>query len=75
MPFGEGPRSSEPRSRVEDDTLAGTLPSPESNPQSNGRTFEHSTDLTCIASLNGGVLNSNGLELMTCQSIVRYLDH
>ncbi|GFT51208.1 general transcription factor II-I repeat domain-containing protein 2A [Trichonephila clavipes] len=32
----------------------------------NGRTFQLSTDLTCIAALHGGSFSGTGIELMTC---------
>ncbi|GFV13536.1 uncharacterized protein TNCV_67391 [Trichonephila clavipes] len=54
--FGDGPRHFDPSD--EDDTRAGTSP----DYHTNGRTFELSTDLACIASLHGEnlvVLGSN----------------
>ncbi|GFT82148.1 hypothetical protein TNCV_3910671 [Trichonephila clavipes] len=57
--IGDGPRNFEPWSSHEDITSTGT-PSP--NYHTNGRTFEASTDLTCIAPLHDRssvVLGSN----------------
>ncbi|GFW44780.1 hypothetical protein TNCV_4510941 [Trichonephila clavipes] len=57
--FGDGPRNLEPWSSDVDDTRADT---PSLNYHTNGRTFQLSTDLTCIAALHGGssvVLGSN----------------
>ncbi|GFW82354.1 hypothetical protein TNCV_3818351 [Trichonephila clavipes] len=56
--FGDRPRNFEPWSSDEDDTRAGT-PSP--NYHTNGRRFQLSTDLTCIAALHGGSLVVLGL--------------
>ncbi|GFY11625.1 hypothetical protein TNCV_4230941 [Trichonephila clavipes] len=59
--FDNGPRYFEPWSSDVDDTGAGT-PSP--NYHTNGRMFQLSTDLTCIAALHGGslvVLATRGL--------------
>ncbi|GFU03677.1 hypothetical protein TNCV_199971 [Trichonephila clavipes] len=50
------------------------LTSPSPNYHTNGR-FELSTDLTCIAPLYGGVFSGTGLELVTRQATIRYLDH
>ncbi|GFX66702.1 hypothetical protein TNCV_2059961 [Trichonephila clavipes] len=38
------------------------------------RTFQLSIDLTCIAALHGGSFCGTGLELETCQTMIRYLD-
>ncbi|GFU30488.1 hypothetical protein TNCV_1687451 [Trichonephila clavipes] len=49
--FGDGPRNFEPWLSDKDDTwLAPSSP----NYHTNGRTFELSADLTCIAPLHGG---------------------
>ncbi|GFX63932.1 hypothetical protein TNCV_41081 [Trichonephila clavipes] len=42
------------------------------NYHTNGRTFQLSTDLTCISALHGG---GTGLELVTRQATIRYLYH
>ncbi|GFW44595.1 hypothetical protein TNCV_4481411 [Trichonephila clavipes] len=49
------------------------LPSP--NYYTNRRTFQLSTDLTCIAGLHGGSFSGTGLEPVTKQATVRYLYH
>ncbi|GFV11603.1 hypothetical protein TNCV_975931 [Trichonephila clavipes] len=60
--FSDRPRHFEPWSIDEDDTWADTT-SPLVH--TNGRTFEISTDLTCIATRR--ILSGTGLELVTCQ--------
>ncbi|GFW07283.1 hypothetical protein TNCV_3694751 [Trichonephila clavipes] len=57
--FGDGPRNFESWLSDVDDTRAA---SPSPNYHTNGRAFQLSTDLTCIAALHGGssvVLRSN----------------
>ncbi|GFT26070.1 BED-type domain-containing protein [Trichonephila clavipes] len=51
--FGDGSRNFEPWSNDVDDIRAGT---PFPNYHTNGRTFQLSTDLACIAGLHGGSL-------------------
>ncbi|GFW74839.1 hypothetical protein TNCV_5138181 [Trichonephila clavipes] len=49
-----------------------TLPSP--NYHTNGTRFQLSTDLTYNAALHGGS-SGTGLEIVTRQAPIRYLDH
>ncbi|GFU79035.1 hypothetical protein TNCV_548481 [Trichonephila clavipes] len=60
--FGNGPHKFKPWSSDEDDNSAG-IPSPNYN--TNGRTFELSTDLRCIAPHR--IFSGIGFKLMTCQ--------
>ncbi|GFV42674.1 alpha-2 adrenergic receptor [Trichonephila clavipes] len=70
--LGEGPRNFEPWSSNVDDTGAGT-PSP--NYHTNGRTFQLSTDLTCIAALQDRSLVWYWARTYDMPTMIRYLDH
>ncbi|GFS79538.1 hypothetical protein TNCV_2370491 [Trichonephila clavipes] len=70
---GDGSRNLEPLSSNEDDAYAGT-PLSKLLHHTNGRKFEISTDLMCIAPLHGGSSAVLGLELITRRPCVRYLD-
>ncbi|GFU95336.1 hypothetical protein TNCV_4309351 [Trichonephila clavipes] len=63
--FGDGPHHFKPWSSDEDDTRAGTTLL--TTPPHHGRTFQLSTDSTCIVPQHGGAFSGTGLELMTCQ--------